>query len=60
MPIEIRELVIKATIDKKISSEKEGTLSVTEKQKLKKEILAYCLGHIQAPINKKINNPINR
>lgn len=60
MPIEIRELVIRATIDKKMSSDKEGTLSFAEKQKLKKEILAYCINNIQTPINKKISNPINR
>lgn len=60
MAIEIKELVIRATIDKKMSSDRDGTLSVVEKQKLKKEILAYCLNHIQSPINKKTNNPINR
>ena len=60
MPIEIRELVIRATIDKKKSSDGNYVLNQIENEKLKREILAYCIHNIQKPIDKKLNNLINR
>jgi hypothetical protein len=60
MPIEIRELVIRASIDKKKQVNQKVDFSEKEKEKLKKEILSYCLQNIERPIEKKINNPINR
>jgi hypothetical protein len=60
MPIEIRELVIRASIDKKKQVNQKVDFNEKEKEKLKKEILSYCLQNIERPIEKKINNPINR
>lgn len=60
MPIEIRELVIRASVDKRKQVGEKVEFSDKEKEKLKKEILNYCLRNIQKPIDKKLNNPINR
>lgn len=60
MPIEIRELVIRASVDKRKQVGEKVNFSDKDKERLKKEILAYCLQNIQKPIDKKLNNPINR
>ncbi|MEM7371301.1 MAG: DUF5908 family protein [Bacteroidota bacterium] len=42
MPIEIRELVIKATVHKVVKHEGSGRINKKDLEKIKKEILALC------------------
>jgi|AntRauTorckE5430_2_1112549.scaffolds.fasta_scaffold05129_2 hypothetical protein len=62
MPIEIKELVIRANVDRKVFG---GDHTFTEKEKieLKRDILAYCLKNLETKQSigqKKTLNSINR
>lgn len=56
MPIEIRELIIKTTIvDKGLvnSSARSQAVSKQEMEKLKKEILEFCIDKLDDKLNKQ-------
>ena len=58
MPIEIRELVIRANIDRQIGQKKTG-FSEEDKLELKKEVLAYCLNKLRTKENRDVYNHTN-
>ncbi|MFT5832885.1 MAG: hypothetical protein ACI97N_000507 [Cognaticolwellia sp.] len=58
MPIEIKELVIRANIDRQIGQKKTG-FSEEDKLELKKEVLAYCLNKLRTKENRDVYNHTN-
>lgn len=60
MPIEIRELVIRASVDRNISKLNRGYLERVEKEKLKEEVLTHCMTELRKTFNKNKLKPINR
>jgi hypothetical protein len=57
MPIEIRELVIRANVPNKTVRENQqpsGEISAEQKQRLKKEILEDCLDKILTILERKL------
>ena len=55
MPLEIREIVIRANIQRK-DKQKEQLLSPQKIQHLKKEIAAYCLEKIEDKIKQNLES----
>ncbi len=60
MPIEIRELVIRATIDRKKNSSEATIFSESDKKKLKQEVLAFCIQELKKPLTLNTPKIINR
>ncbi len=52
MPIEVRELIIKTTVDSGANSGKIGELNEEETRKLRKGILKECRNMIQEEVKK--------
>jgi hypothetical protein len=62
MPIEIKELVIRANVDRKVFGN-ESKFTEEEKRDLKREVLAYCLSKLdtkQGVVQTKMGNSIDR
>lgn len=54
MPIEIKELVIKAQVQQNLGAQKEETLSQHKLQKLKKEITEDCIEKVKEWLDRKL------
>ena len=54
MPIEIKELVIKAQVQQNLGTEKEESISPQKLQKLKKEIVEECLEKLKELLERQL------